>query len=88
MRAVFKYTLQLLKWQTIAIPVGGKILCIDAQSNEPCMWVEVDTFETNRILVSIELYCTGESFSDANREYLGTFQIEAGAYVYHVYKVL
>lgn len=87
MRAVFKYTLQLLKWQTIAIPVGGKILCIDAQSNEPCMWVDVDTYETNRIDVSIEIYCTGEFFPDGNKEYLGTFQIQGG-YVYHAYKVL
>lgn len=90
MRAVFKHTLQISKFQTISIPAGSKILGIgiDAQTNEPCMWVEDNMYEALRTYIPIELYCTGESFPDGNREYLGTFQIQGGTYVYHAYKVL
>ena len=70
---------------TLRLPKGARILCVQTQAGEPQLWVLVDKsqpLESRRIRV----YGTGWEMDEAAREYLGTFQVEGGALVFHVFE--
>lgn len=61
------------------------ILCIQTQDNTPFIWLEVDT-TAPKVELNLWTYMTGEKQTVCG-EYLGTFQLDNGSYVGHVYKV-
>lgn len=61
------------------------ILCIQTQGNAAFIWIEVDTTRP-KVDLSLWTYMTGEKQTVCG-EYLGTFQLDNGSYVGHVYKV-
>jgi hypothetical protein len=70
---------------TLEIPQGGKVLCVQPQGNQPQMWVLVDTgqFKVSR---TFRVYPTGGEFDGAGLTYVGTFQVNDGALVFHVFE--
>ena len=72
MEKIYKYPLALEDKQTIEMPIGSQILCVQTQFNQPY----------------IEIYGTGESITNpfpSYLKYIGTFQINNGHEVYHVF---
>lgn len=82
-KRIFKYELHPLQ-KTMLVHDGCKFLSVQVQRGIPCVWVEVDT---DMISIEIPIYIipTGGQLPDANCEYLGTFQLEDGDLVFHVY---
>lgn len=86
---IWKY--ELTSEQTdIDIPEGGSILCVQTQNLKPHLWIEVNP-DNNTTKRSFIIIGTGEPvFNDSieSKEYIGTFQLQNGALVYHVFELV
>ena len=70
------------------IPRGAKLLAVQAQNEGPCLWALVDTKQPKESR-TFEIYGTGHTMPKdlSNRVYLGTFQLDSGRFVGHVFEV-
>jgi hypothetical protein len=85
MKVIWKYQLELKDSQEISMPRGAKILTVQTQSGIPCLWVLVDPermFETKLI----RIFGTGNDFELVDYKYIGTFQINKGDLIFHVFE--
>ncbi|MBM6759465.1 DUF7352 domain-containing protein [Bacteroides mediterraneensis] len=86
MKRIFKYLLQIDDLQNLSLPVGSKILSVQAQREMPCLWALVDDSEEKYSDVKVSMYGTGHPISDnelRNKAFAGTVQI--GGLVLHVF---
>jgi len=83
MKTIYKYVLYP-SMNFYMMPEGAKILKVDAQEGDICLWAEVDP---NAMHASrrIETYGTGVNMPADPGEYLGTVLLENGQLVFHVY---
>lgn len=85
---IFKYLLSA--WPNeYMLPQGAVFLTVQTQYGEPQMWFEVDPnapLEKRRFAA----LATGESIHmpQDKRKYLGTFQLNQGTLVFHVFELL
>lgn len=86
MRTIYKEPLLITGEQTITLPLQAKILHLDCQRDNVCVWYECDTeLPTKR--VTIFCYGTGHPIpTDRKQQYLGTVLVEGGDGVFHFYK--
>ena len=85
---IYKYVLEVTDEQTLSLPDESNILTVQTQRNEPCLWVLLDTAQTKRRDVTIWIRGTDHPTGDVIGEgitYLGTFQLNGGAFVGHVF---
>jgi hypothetical protein len=86
---VLKWAIEVTDKQTVQLPVGAEILCVQAQHGRPCIWALVDgevslsTVEP-RVLFT---HGTGHETSPDIGCYIGTYQLESGAFVGHVFEL-
>ena len=86
MKTIWKYTLEAEDTQTILMPEGAQLLCVQSQKGQPCLWALIE--EQNKLLVprKIIIHGTGHRADDANAvNYVGTFQLRDGLLVFHVF---
>lgn len=87
MQEIWKYKLEP-GTNTVTMPNGAKILCVQTQSNAPVMWALVDPNEDGKDRV-FEVVDTGWPFPDnQERKYIGTFQLDRGFLVFHVFEII
>lgn len=83
---IFKYTLEIVPYQTINIPcVNDKILSVQMQNGKICMWIPVlpgsDPTPHTFILVG-----TGDNVPEGDSvHYVGTVQVDE--FVFHIFNV-
>jgi hypothetical protein len=82
MMTIWKYSLTLLDEQQIQIPEGAKILSVQIQNDEICIWALVDT-ERPKETRSIGIIGTGNPCWCPNWNYIGTVQQDA--FVWHIF---
>lgn len=87
MEAIWKVQLQCADKQWVSLPQGAKVLCVETQRDEPCMWfitpkVEAPVME----LRPFAIYGTGHQHESIDGEYVGTFQLQGGVLVFHVFE--
>lgn len=78
----------------LTVPFGSKILCVQSQRDEPCIWFEVPQYSVDEMIpenASLERrqFCvqlTGISFEREKMNYIGTFQLNEGRFVGHLYE--
>jgi hypothetical protein len=83
MRTIYKYRLGLTD-DSLQMPIGAEILCVQTQQGEITIWALVDTnaaSETRRFAI----HGTGFSVPNDGRLYLGTVQI--APFVWHIFEV-
>lgn len=84
MSKIFKYPLQVTDQQTIKMPYGAKVLCVQVQDGTPCLWALVDpTVESVDHFVNT--VGTGHPTNQVAENYVGTYQLQGGALVFHVF---
>ena len=89
-RRVYKYRLPLNdKDETVSMPRCAKILTVQIQDGEPRIWALVDPSENvivgRRLLVTV----TGHDITwQDNMVHRGTFQLEDGALVFHLFEYI
>lgn len=89
MKTIWKYPIRL--GESFRIPNSAEILCVQIQHGIPTLWAMVYPDEKRRdetYCRAIEIFATGQSFVDAPRKYIGTFQLENGGLVFHVFERL
>lgn len=84
---IWKWSLKVTDRQHLQLPAGAKVLTVQTQFGRPQLWALVDqraepeprTFAT---------YGTGNPMPDGDPgAYVGTYQIDDGALVFHVFEV-
>lgn len=81
---IWKYPLDLTDQQAPIMPQGAKLLDVQVQGPQLCLWALVD----EKAPVSprkIAIYGTGNPMPDQPGEYVATFQIHGGALVFHAF---
>ena len=70
---------------SLNIPEGAQILSVQAQGNKGQMWVLVDpqARKETRVFWAIN---TGDPLPKGNLKYIGTYQLDKGNYVLHVFE--
>ena len=85
-KRIFKYKLGS-RVQDIMMPVGSRIIHVESQFGIPCLWAEVDTgLDVQLNKRRFVIINTGDSIPNSGLRYVGTFFLENGAYVGHVYE--
>lgn len=86
--AIWKFPVAIEHFQEIPIPKGGKALAVQTQFNMPHLWVLVDINAPLEIR-SFRLLGTGHQHDDLdNLHYIGSFQLDDGEFVGHLFEVL
>jgi hypothetical protein len=71
--------------QDIEMPKGARVLCVQEQRFQPCIWVHVNPaqpMERRRFAV----VGTGMAAPESGFNYIGTFQQAGGQLVWHVFE--
>jgi len=84
MKTIHKYKLESDN-DRIQMPKGAEILCLQVQHNIPCIWALVDP-EKPLIGRSFITMGTDWSIDNDKMSYIGTYQIAAGAFIWHVFE--
>lgn len=83
MRTIYKYPIPAVREFELKLPVSAKVVHVATQHGTACMWVEQDTCEGEDLRL-FWVYGTGHTMSTQGR-YVGTFFIDDGAGVFHLY---
>lgn len=78
MRTVYKYPLTN---PVIEMPAGGKVVTVDIQNGQPCLWAEVDPTAKKMEKRRFHVYGTGNVVEG---KYVGTYF--EGPFIWHVYE--
>ena len=90
MKTIFKYDLQIVDEQVIAMPERASILTAQVQSGNAKLWAFVDTEKPKRTR-KIRVIGTGHPIEEDDMtklRYISTIQLMLGRLVYHVYEEL
>lgn len=88
---IWKYPLDILGNQLIEMPQGAKLLSVQMQGDQPCLWTLVNPLAT-RVLRGIYIVGTGHDLTDIYHtmgRHIGTFQVAGivvGALVFHAFE--
>jgi hypothetical protein len=85
MKRIFKYRLEIEDKQTIEMPAGAQILCVQTQSEGVKLWALVDD-QAAPAPRTILIYGTGNPGPGDDVRYIGTAQMAKGALVWHVFE--
>lgn len=87
-QSIWKYTLGGKAIEEIEMPQGAQILCVQTQREDVCLWAVVDESAPMQKRI-IEVFGTGHPMPRTeSRVYIGTFQMNAGSLVFHVFEKL
>lgn len=83
-KAIWKYTLRP-SGHPIEIPKDARILSVNSQANEICLWALVDPNapKEQRRFVPIP---TGKTMDGTNMTFIGTVLLEGGRLVFHIFE--
>lgn len=85
-REIWKFVLEIDNIVTISMPKDAKVLCVQTQREVPCIWAVVDPsaeVEQRKFYVRGTGHPLGKALPS---KYIGTFQIENGYLVFHVFE--
>jgi len=90
MKTVWKYPFPIEDRFELEIPECARILTVDVQHGQPCVWIQVATDRKKETRL-FRIFGTGHPIDDDKAEgyafeYVGTFQILGGDFVGHLYE--
>lgn len=85
MKTIYKYPLEITDEQEIEIPLGSRILSVQMQRDQLCLWAMVNSKVTNKTKIKILVCGTGNpiEYPPSRMEFLGTIQQQV--FVWHVF---
>ena len=87
MTTIYKYVLNDNLKQTLSLPIGAKILTVQTQYNKAVLWAVVNPEQTRKQERIFKIRPTGHIFEDGSKDkYIGTFQLDNGDFVGHLYE--
>jgi len=88
MQTIHKQQLRVDDAQTLFIPKGSTILCVQTQHDVPCVWYRIeDTEEMQVTEYAIFTFGTGHPMEILRPDafYISTYQLHDGDLVFHVF---
>jgi hypothetical protein len=87
-KTIWKFPLRVTDMNSVDMPLGAEILCVQAQREAPTLWALCDPAAPKRTRYFV-IYGTGHPVdaSDSAANYVGTIQQYDGALVWHVFEV-
>jgi len=87
-KTIWKYELEVTDKQFIRMPKDAELLSVQNQNEKPCLWalVKPNTATEERCF---EVFGTGNPIHcdmGVDRKYIGTFQMQKGALVFHLFE--
>lgn len=86
MQAIWKFPFEVRDVMRIDMPEGAKILSVQVQKDQPCMWALVDTsapLKTQKFAIR----GTGNPIEGWLGTFVGTFQLFDGDRVFHLFEM-
>lgn len=89
-RTIWKFPIQTTGQQAIEMSLAATILCVQTQQGNPCIWAMVNGEPNHpKETRKFNIYGTGHPLpDDFTMPYIGTYQLEGGALVFHVFENL
>jgi hypothetical protein len=81
---IWKYPLPVDDCFFVTMPVGARLLSVQMQDGQPCLWALVDPTAA-KIGRLLRVYGTGSPISGDPGAFVGTFQMHGGALVFHLF---
>lgn len=85
MRKVYKFPLRVLEVQEVPIKGLVQPLTVQVQHGAPHLWAMVDTEDALYTRIVLVTVGTGHDLPDQPGSYLGTYQLDGGSFVGHVF---
>ena len=83
---IWKWTLDTVEEQSLRLPQNAQILTIQLQNDKPQLWALVDT-ESPIVIRDFLTYYSGSAMPDGDfGQYVGTYQLDNGFLVFHVFE--
>ena len=70
----------------LQMPLDSQVLTVQMQGETPCLWALVDD-NNDLVWRTFAVYGTGRLVRHDHGKYIGTFQMNGGALVWHVFEV-
>lgn len=86
MKTIWKFPLEITGVQGISMPEGAELLTVQVQRGCPCLWALVDSDAEFKEIVNVWTCGTGGPVSLEAKRYLGTYQVNSGKLVFHVFE--
>lgn len=89
MLKVYKYPVPMGDYFEVELPRGAQVLKVEDQDGHPRLWALVDPTAPHTIR-RFRFAGTGHPISDpsSNLRFINTFQIAAGALIFHIFEVV
>jgi hypothetical protein len=87
MQTVYKYGIPLEDYFDLELPKNAQILTVQVQYEEPYIWALVNN-ELSTEKRKFRLAGTGHPIRDKELKYIGSFQLENGRFVGHLFEVV
>ena len=86
-KVIWKYELITQDTLRVLLPIGAEILALQTQNEKPCVWFLVNPDEVKTEVRKFDIVSTGHTIYDANnKKYIGTYQLQGGLLVFHVFE--
>lgn len=82
---IFKWVLTVTDKQPLLMPEGSKILDVQMQGHQCCLWALCDP-NAKQVGRYFAIYGTGNPMPDDPGSYIATFQLDGGELVFHVFE--
>lgn len=86
MNRIFKYPLEIVDHQQIEMPVGAKVLSVQEQNGQLCVWAKVDDACLSKEKRDFWISGTGHPCDHDVDGFIGTVQQYGGNLVWHVFQ--
>ena len=84
MNVIWKWTLTPGSTD-LHMPADSKVLAVQMQGGQPQLWALVDDHNP-KVWRTFDVYGTGHAVPGNHGAYVGTFQMDSGALVWHVFE--
>lgn len=84
MKTVYKTELEATTTYVV-LPANSSPVCLQMQQEIPCIWWQVPDTEAVLKRFEVFIFGTGNPQPTQALNYIGTFQLEEGSLVFHVY---
>ncbi len=85
MKTTHKFPLAVADLQKVGMPKDSTILTVQIQRGIPCLWALVDTNKAGEERF-IRIIGTGHPVPEDILRYIGTFQLQEGNFIGHVFE--
>ena len=84
MKTIWKFSLELTDNQIVSMPVNAEILTAQMQRSQICLWVTLETNNTEMYEHVIEIFGTGNPIPLNVRKYIAS--VQDGSVVWHIFE--